>query len=351
MLIAQARKEVTMRTFASSAHPLVLLALLAGCRESTPPPTPGERTVPAVSEGYVDAGGGVQLFYRLVGAGRDTLVVIHGGPGLTMDYLAADLEPLAARHALLFYDQRGTGRSSLVRDSAALDAHRFADDLEALRLHFRMERLAMLGHSWGAGVTALYAIRHPERVGRLLVVGGLPLSLAGLVRTFEELDAGRDSVSRRRMHEWREARLADPGDVAACRAYYVLWFGPFYSDTAAANRSKGDFCAGTPESRRNKIEGVDRFTLASLGEYDWRTALGGVEAPVLVIHGSEDVIPVEYAREWAAAVPDGRLLLLDGIGHFSYVEAPERFFAAVDAFLGGRWPEEAQAVTDTTPTR
>ncbi len=343
--------EVTMRAFTGAAHPLVLLALLAGCRESTPPPTPGARTVPAVSEGYVDAGGGVQLFYRLVGTGPDTLVVIHGGPGFTMDYLAADLEPIAARHALLFYDQRGTGRSSLVRDSTALDAHRFADDLEALRQHFRLERLAVLGHSWGAGVVALYAIRHPERVGKILVVGGIPVTRQGLDRTFEDLDASRDSASRRRMQEWREARLADPGDVAACRAYYVLWFGPFYGDSAAAGRSKGDFCAGTPESRRNKIEAVDRFTFASLGEYDWRASLRGVGAPLLVIHGSEDVIPVQYAREWAAAVSDGRLLLLDGIGHFSYVESPERFFAAVGAFLDGRWPAEAQTVADTIPTR
>ncbi len=334
-----------MRHFSPLALPLVFLALPAGCRESGPPSTPPGSTGLAVSEGYVDAGGGVQLFYRLVGTGRDTLVVIHGGPGFTMDYLAADLEPIAAQHALLFYDQRGTGRSSLVRDSAALDAQRFADDLEALRRHFRLERLAMLGHSWGAGVTALYAIRHPERVGKILIVGGIPVTRQGLDRTFEDLDASRDSASRRRMQEWREARLANPGDAGACRAYYVLWFGPFYGDSAAAGRSKGDFCAGTPESRRNKIEAVDRFTFASLGEYDWRASLRGVGAPLLVIHGSKDVIPAESAREWAAAVPDGRLLLLDGIGHFSYVEAPETFFAAVDEFLDGRWPVEAQAVT------
>ena len=103
---------------------------------------------------------------------------------------------------------------------------------------------------------ALHAIRHPERVGRILIVGGIPVTRRGLVRTFQDLDAGRDSASRRRMQEWREARLADPGDAVACRAYYVLWFGPFYGDSAAAGRSKGDFCAGTPESRRNKIDAV-----------------------------------------------------------------------------------------------
>jgi proline iminopeptidase len=68
----------------------------------------------------VDAGGGVRLFYRLVGGGRDIVVVVHGGPGFTMDYFVDDRAPMAERHTLLFYDQRGTGRSSLVADSSAL---------------------------------------------------------------------------------------------------------------------------------------------------------------------------------------------------------------------------------------
>ena len=57
------------------------------------------------------------------------------------------------------------------------------------------------------------------------------------------------------------------------------------------------------------------------------------------VHGSLDVIPLEYAREWAAALPTARLLVLEGMGHFPYVEAPGRFFAAVDVFVRGGWPE------------
>src|SRR5262245_44666600 len=88
-------------------------------------------------EGFVDAGSGVRLYYRFVGTGPDTVVVIHGGPGFSMGYFVDDLGPLGERFTLLFYDQRGAGRSSLVRDSAALDAQRFAEDLEAVRRAFR----------------------------------------------------------------------------------------------------------------------------------------------------------------------------------------------------------------------
>lgn len=288
----------------------------------------------------------MRLFYRMVGTGRDTVVVLHGGPGLSMDYFADDLTPLAERHALLFYDQRGTGRSTLVSDSAALDGQRFAEDLEAVRRHFGIGRLTLLGHSWGAGVAALYAARYPERVGRLLVVGPIPARRAELEEAFAALDARRDSVTRRRMQEWRQARRADPGDAAACRAYYVLWFSAFYGDPAAAGRSKGDFCAGSPEARRNKIASVDRFVAASLGAWDWLPSLRALTAPALVIHGTADPLPVPSARQWAAALPNGRLLLLQGVGHFPYVEVPERFFAAVEEFLLGRWPTGAQPVAE-----
>jgi proline iminopeptidase len=261
-----------------------------------------------------------------------------------MDYLVEDLTPLAAHHTLLFYDQRGAGRSSLVGDSAALDGQRFAEDLEAVRQHFGLQRVTLLGHSWGAGVAALYASHYPGRIGRLLIVDGIPLRRQELTRAFQELAAARDSITRRKMQEWMAARRANPADVEACRAYYVLWFGPFFADSSAMRRSRGDFCAGSAESRRNKMTSVDRYVAASLGDWDWRPALRHVQAPALVIHGSADVLPVASARDWAAAVPGARLLLLQGIGHFPYLEAPDTFFGAVHEFLQGAWPRDAKRV-------
>lgn len=299
----------------------------------------------AAQEGYVDAGNGVQLYYRMFGTGPDTLVVLHGGPGFNMEYLAADFEPLGKSHVVLLYDQRGTGRSTLVTDSVALTGDRFADDLEAVRRHFRLERLNLLGHSWGAGVAALYAQHHPDRIGRLFIVDAIPARHTELVQAFQKLDQNRDPLIRQRMQELRAARLRNPGDAATCRAYYILWFTPFFSDSALMHRSKGDFCAGSPASLTNKVRSVDRYTAASLGEWDWRPILRAVQAPALVIHGSKDPLPVATARVWAAALPKARLVVLPGRGHFPYVEAPAEFFAIVDAFLRGAWPAGAERVT------
>lgn len=286
-----------------------------------------------VQQGFIDSDPGVQLFYRVDGSGSRVVVVLHGGPGFTHDYLADDLLPLADAHRVINYDQRGSGRSTLVTGADALDARRFVDDLEAVRLHFGLQRLTLLGHSWGAAVAALYAMRHPQCVERLVLVGPMPLRRDELNNTFARVRASGDAEWRSQLQARGQALLAAPGDETACRAFYDTWFTPFFGIPAARARSRGSFCAGTADSRRNKALQVDRHTVASLGSFDWRNTLGAVTAPALIVHGSVDVISADSAREWAAALPGARFALLEGVGHFPYLEAPEQFYPLVKAFL------------------
>src|SRR5688500_5901179 len=169
----------------SPACTLLLMALLLS----------GPRVVaqPTADEGFVDAGAGVRLYYRIVGNGAEPIVLIHGGPGFTSDYLADDLEALAQTQSLFVYDQRGIGRSTLVSDSTALAAQRYVEDLEAIREHLGLEQMTLLGHSWGAAPATLYAIQYPGRVRRMILVGTIPAQRSGLVRAFQAMAAARDS--------------------------------------------------------------------------------------------------------------------------------------------------------------
>ncbi|HXG69321.1 MAG TPA: alpha/beta hydrolase [Gemmatimonadaceae bacterium] len=164
----------------------------------------------------------MKLQYRLMGSGRDPVVLIHGGPGFTSDYLADDLAPLASTHSLFVYDQRGIGRSTLVIDSTALAVQRYVEDLEAIRKHLGLNQLTLLGHSWGAAPAALYAMQYPERVRRMILVGAIPPERSGLVGAFQAMAAARDSTTRRRMTELSAIRAARPDDRAACEEYYQL---------------------------------------------------------------------------------------------------------------------------------
>lgn len=312
--------------------PLSLLALSLGV-----PPAAAQ---PSVATGHVDAGGGVRLAYRVVGTRGETIVLVHGGPGFTSDYLADDMGRLARRHRVFAYDQRGIGRSTLVTDSTALAAQRYVEDLEAIRRHLGVEQLTLLGHSWGAAPAAMYAMQHPQRVRRMILVGTIPFRRSELTTAFQRMAAGRDSATLHRMAELSRARRADPADLRACDEYYRLWFTPFFANGRAPKAMKGNVCAGSRESLRNKPN-VDRYTFASLGDWDWSAELRKVIAPTLIIQGTLDPLPLESARSWAAAIPDARLLELPGIGHFPYAESPTAFFPAVERFLQGRWPKGA----------
>jgi proline iminopeptidase len=319
----------------SSNALLVLIAIASGSATSAQTPA---------KENFIDAGNGVKLYYRVVGKGNEPVVLINGGPGFTSDYLADDLTTMSRNHSLLVYDQRGIGRSTLVSEAAALDAQRYVEDLEAIRTHLGLEQLTLLGHSWGVVPATLYAMQHPQRVRRMILVATIPAERSGLDKAFQALAAARDGATRSRMDELSRIRQVNPDDLAACREYYKLWFTPFFGAGHAPSLMKGNVCAGSAESLKNKPN-VDKFTFASLGNWDWTTSLGSAVVPTLLIHGDRDPLPIESARRWAAAMPNARLLELKGIGHFPYVEAPETFFAAVDRFLSGDWPEGAIRVS------
>lgn len=137
--------------------------------------------------------------------------------------------------------------------------------------------------------------------------------------------------------------MADTRSGDLCRAYYVVWFRPAFRDSTTMRRSKGDFCAGSPEALANKVASVDRYTFVSLGDYDWRPSLRRVTSPTLIIHGRWEFMPLETIDEWLGAVPNSRVLLLERGGHFAYLDAPDEFFRAADAFLSGEWPTRARA--------
>jgi proline iminopeptidase len=115
----------------------------------------------------------VRLFYRVDGGGPDTIVVLHGGPGFNLEGIRPDLTALARHHALLYFDQRGSGRSEMP-DTLQLTAAAMIEDLEALRRAFRLDQLTLLGHSWGGGLAVLYAAQYPKHVRRMVLVAPIP---------------------------------------------------------------------------------------------------------------------------------------------------------------------------------
>ena len=141
-------------------------------QQSSLPPAPSGL---ALKQGYFQGKDGVQLFYRMVGDGKDTVVWLHGGPGLNIGNGALENEILAGRgYTFVSYDQRSGGRSELVRDTNKLHMIDHVQDLEALRQHLHIEKLTLIGLSWGAAILTYYANRFPQNVKRFVFFSPMP---------------------------------------------------------------------------------------------------------------------------------------------------------------------------------
>ncbi len=293
---------------------------------------------PVAAEGYFTAADGVRLFYRKVGSGKNLVVLLHGGPGSNMNAVWPDLEPLAKEHTVLMYDQRGGGRSEIVKDAAKLKYSDHVRDLEALRKQFGLKRMLLVGESWGSGLAALYAMEYPHRVSRLLLLGPMPPSRTLIARRMGRTDERIDFSKR--LSEFRKALPSAPDPVAVCREFFGVYRVALFFDQSAAARRRGSSCDAPPDGVRNYMV-VNDATFGSLGEYDFSPNLRRLSVPTLIVEGEQSIPTLDSAKAWAAAMPNARLLLIPNSGHYPQVEQPILFFPAIERFLNGGWPEKA----------
>ena len=277
--------------------------------------------------------GGVHLWFEEVGQGSP-IVVVHGGPGMDHASLSADLEPLTRNHRLIYYDQRGGGRSTLPRNTKLLTIDHHVDDLEALRRHLGLRKMTILAHSFGPAIAALYAIRYPQHVDRMIFIGPIPPKKG---KFFEEYGASLQSrlnaEQLRRADDLQKSFETSTDPVAVCREYWQIMTPPRVAKSLSASLVKSDLCTAPPEAIRYGMTKTNPITFGSLGDWDWTRKLSRVKAPVLIIHGEEDAIPLAMVREWTKALPNAKLIEVANAAHFPHAEQPSIVFEAIDPFL------------------
>jgi proline iminopeptidase len=285
-----------------------------------------------VDTGHLDAGNGIHLYYHVLGGPhRDTVVFVHGGPGLSSAYLQKDLDFIAERHTVVLYDQRGSGRSTLIVDSSKVSVGLHVADLHAVLAHFRIAQAYLYGHSWGAGLVAHYVAAHPTRVRKAILGSSIPPRRDPYGAQFSNnLLAWADSATTARIAALARARRGAADPVQACRAYWEVFLRGYFADPAAVPQMLSDVCADPAASLGNR---VNAWTRGPEGPWDWRSLLAQTTVPIAVVHGSGDPIPLAAAREWAASIPGSRLIVLEGSGHFTMVERPRAMLDALEGFL------------------
>jgi proline iminopeptidase len=284
------------------------------------------RTVLLLLAGVLAAGAeslprdGFDLHYRTMGKGPAVLL-LSGGPGFDVDYMLPVAEKLADSFTCVLLEQRGTGRSRAAKfDPAAMTLRNVVEDLEALRVHLKLESLTLVGHSWGGMLAMAYAAAHPERVGRMLLVGP-----GGMDPQFQMYFG--PNIDMRLWPADREARAAAKTPVENIRAIVPAYF--FDRDKALA------FAKATPaDSLHGNVGEALWPDLAK--NYNVREAMKKLDRPTLIVQGRQDPIGESTAYEIHLAIKGSSLQLLNRCGHFPWLEQPDAFFKATREFLSAR---------------
>jgi proline iminopeptidase len=287
-----------------------------------PPPIPAPR-----KEGFT-ASTPVPLYWREDGPpDAGPLVLLHGGPGASHEYLYPQCLALADTHRVIAYDQRGGGQSK-TDDRTPITWQTQAGDLASLVTELELEPLTLVGYSWGALLAMLYAIEATKNAGLPQPVRMVLMSPAPITREWRN-DFERNLAQRQRgvVIEAMRTELNDSAlrerDYAAYRqrAFELSVAGYF------ANPQRAESL--TPFRVLGRVQ---QSIWESLGDFDLRESLRAVHVPVLVLHGRQDPIPLVSA-EAAAEALGAAMVVLDDCGHVPYVEQPAPLFAHIEQFL------------------
>jgi proline iminopeptidase len=296
--------------------------------QGRPSPAPVEARIPV---------GSASLYARVVGEGWPA-IVLHGGPDFDHNYLLPDLDQFGNTFRLIYYDQRGRGRSADNVRPEDVTLLSEVDDLDKVRQHFRVDAAVLLGHSWGTVLALEYALRHPTRVSHLILMNPAPVSAAdvALLRKAYLQKLGSEMERQREIVASPGYKAADPEVVAA---RYRIHFRPALHRPEHYERlmtaMKAAFVSQGKEGILKARAVEDRLMQDTwqVPGYDLLPQLRRLRMPTLVIAGENDFIPLPVAEHIAAAIPGAKLVTIKECGHFAYLECADPLRVAFDDFF------------------
>ncbi|MFB7368512.1 proline iminopeptidase-family hydrolase [Streptomyces sp. NPDC056222] len=288
----------------------------------------------AVTEGTVPFRG-FHTWYQVVGRlpapdGKLPLLVVHGGPGLPHDYLE-DLAALADGdgRAVVFYDQLGCGRSDQAEDPVLWTLETFVAEIDALRKELGLDRVHLLGHSWGTQVALTYMLGKPSGVAGLVlagVVADAPSYAAEARRLKDSLPAEEREVIDRCE---AEGTTDDDAYLGATMAFYQRWLCRLDPWPEHLVRS----VLTMREDVNEALWGPEWNVTGSLKDWSVTDRLGEIDLPVLVTSGRYDMVTPDVVRPVVEGIPGAEWALFEKSAHMASAEEPDHYRQVVEDFL------------------
>ena len=283
------------------------------------------------TEGFLDVGPG-RVWYEMAGDGKETVVLLHGGPGASSDYLAPLMCLADEGYRVVRYEQLGSRRSDKPDDPSLWQVDRFVDELEMVRQALGLDRMHVLGQSWGVFLALAYALRdhNQQHLCSLILSSGAASTaecVAGMQRLRAQLPLADQDVLARyeatgdtghptyfavieklyRRHLCRveplPPPLAESSRHLALPVYHTMW-GP------------NEFCC-----------------TGTLRDWDVTDRLGEIRVPTLILHGRYDEVVPACGETLRWGIRGSRLHIFEESSHSAHLEEPERYVSVLHEFL------------------
>ena len=283
------------------------------------------------TEGYATVPGG-RIFWRKFGSGGKTpLLTLHGGPGSSHNYLLP-LQVLADERPVIFYDQLGCGRADAPEDESVYSIQRSVDEVDAVRDALGLDRVLLLGHSWGALLAVEYLCQGRGRgVDRLILSGAMasiPQVMAGFDRLFATMPDGWGA----KIHALEKAgKTGTPEYAELVQKFYDI----FVLRVPPSPEVLATLEALSKSPAYRVLNGPNEFTIVGkIKDWDRRKDLKAITQKTLITTGEFDEVTLdchETLRDGIAG--KARLAVMTGCSHLTMNEKPEQYNVLLRGFM------------------
>lgn len=286
--------------------------------------------MPPVREGTIDVPGG-KVWYQVVGEGGIPLLCLHGGPGMSHDYIAT-LADLADRRTVVFYDQLGCGRSDRPDDPSLWTMERSVGEVATVREALGLEEMHLFGNSWGGWLALQYLLdRRPALVS--LTISSSPPSVERAVREMNELRRQLPADVQRVLDDHEARQFFDcPEYTAAIMVFYKRHLCRLEAWPEGVERAMGP---GFGRGPYLTMWGPSEFgpVIGNLAGWDVTDRLGEIHVPTLLTVGRHDEMWPSHMAAMQARIPGSELVIFENSSHMAFVEEREAYIATMNRFL------------------
>jgi proline iminopeptidase len=313
-------------------YPLMLLLFLtiAACGQIRP--------VDSKTDGKYVRVNGAKLWVVTVGEG-DPIIFIPGGPGGTHLGLRS-FDPLAQNHhQLIYFDAFGRGKSDTAQVVTEYTLNRDIEDIEGLRKALKLDKISVLGHSYGGVVAQGYAIKYPEHLSHLILAN----TFHSFLMWQENDDNSNHEIKTNYPDVWNELmKIREKGAVSSDAKHQEIYGRVPYGFLYAYNPSKFEGRGGNdyPNPNNTKLyyqmvgKDGDFIVGSDIGSFDYRKQLKDLKMPVLILAGRYDRVAVPWMMvKYKQYCPQAEFVMFERSGHNPQVEEPTREFSVINAFL------------------